>query len=154
RAFSRGRITPVRSRTRSARLLARASDTPRGHHHLIEGQRAHRVVGDVVLRPESVEVQVRGVALLQIEHLGCGRRVIRALAAVCVFRAELVADPVAERTLVVEALYQRVVLPDLERGAGAARATRIEAQMRLEADPGLRVEREVVAMHEAVAVIR
>src|SRR5689334_23023061 len=59
-------------------LAAHAPHALGGDDHLIEDQSAHRVVGDVVLRPERVEPQVGGVALLQIEDRIGRRRIVGA----------------------------------------------------------------------------
>src|SRR5438093_12288706 len=78
--------------------------------HLIERQGSLRRIGDVVLRPERVEGQRGRAAETQVELLARGRREVCALGAVCPRRAELVADPVADRARIVEAYHGGVVL--------------------------------------------
>src|SRR5207245_7674448 len=119
--------------------LAEAADTLRGYDNVVEPDAARGRIGDVVLRPEPVQLQRRGVAELPVERATCRGREV-ALRAVGANRAEVVLDPGPElRTLggLGECLNKRVVLPDFEHRAGVRAHVGIELGVNLDAGPGV-----------------
>src|SRR3954468_2584871 len=102
---------------RAARArLAEAADAGGRDDHVVVLDSALRGPGDVVLRPERVELQRARAAVLEIERDDRGvraGRVVRALLAVGPVWAELVLDPVTLDAVLIKVLEERVVLPHL-----------------------------------------
>src|SRR5439155_26508178 len=96
--------------------LTEAADTLRGHDHVVEPHAAETRVCDVVLRPEVVQLQIRGGPELDVRGALCGGRVV-ALRAVGTNRAEMVLHPVPGPRGIGEALDEDVVLPHFEHRA-------------------------------------